>query len=189
MKSRRPSLLSFILSSLTIVAVVLPAWLSIDQAWLHDITMSARNYLCLIASSAGSLLVIAWAAIILCKSMQNEERTETKFRTLLECAPDALIIMDRQGRIVLVNRRTEEMFGYERAQLLGKPADSLVRKQTRTIPADAQSSLSIGRRKKFATRLIVTEFAICFLANQARFCSAFRTQLRTPTCSADGSPV
>jgi PAS domain S-box-containing protein len=43
--------------------------------------------------------------------------------------------MDREGRIVLVNRRTEEMFGYERAELLGKLADSLVRKQARMPPS------------------------------------------------------
>src|SRR5262249_36673321 len=79
----------------------------------------------------------------LSRRMREGESTENKFRSLLECVPDALIIMDREGRIVLVNRRTEEMFGYERAQLLGKPADTLVRKQSQAAPPDSLTSFSI----------------------------------------------
>ena len=46
---------------------------------------------------------------------------KTQFRDLLESAPDAAIIVDDRGRIVLVNGQAERMFGYTRDQLLGRP--------------------------------------------------------------------
>ncbi|WP_194916382.1 PAS domain S-box protein [Catenulispora rubra] len=51
---------------------------------------------------------------------------ERRFRALLEAAPDAMVIVDRAGRILLVNAQTESMFGYERAELLGQPVELLV---------------------------------------------------------------
>jgi len=51
---------------------------------------------------------------------------EDKFRALLESAPDAMVIVDQRGKIVLVNSRTEEMFGYARHELLGYPVEVLI---------------------------------------------------------------
>ena len=45
---------------------------------------------------------------------------------LLEAVPDALVIVGQDGLIVLVNEKTEKMFGYERADLLGQPIEVLV---------------------------------------------------------------
>jgi two-component system cell cycle sensor histidine kinase/response regulator CckA len=52
--------------------------------------------------------------------------TEAKFQRLVEGAPDAIVIVDRQGRIVLVNSQTERLFGYDRKHLLGKPVEVLL---------------------------------------------------------------
>ena len=51
---------------------------------------------------------------------------EDRFRELLEAAPDAIMQVDAEGRISLLNRVTEEMFGYTRTELLGKPVEMLV---------------------------------------------------------------
>lgn len=53
-------------------------------------------------------------------------RAEQPFRALLESAPDAMVIVDRSGLIVLVNSRTEELFGYTRKELVRQSVEMLV---------------------------------------------------------------
>jgi PAS domain S-box-containing protein len=48
------------------------------------------------------------------------------FRNLLESAPDAMIIVDEQGQIVLVNQQALLMFGYERGEMIGQPIELLL---------------------------------------------------------------
>jgi len=49
-----------------------------------------------------------------------------RFRSLLETAPDAMVLAGADGRMVLVNAQTEKLFGYARAELLGNTVDMLV---------------------------------------------------------------
>lgn len=52
--------------------------------------------------------------------------TDPLFARLLESLPDAMIIVDSDGKIVLVNRLTEVLFGYDRSELVGKTIELLV---------------------------------------------------------------
>jgi PAS domain S-box-containing protein len=60
------------------------------------------------------------------KEARAELQAERRFRDLLEAAPDAIIEVDRGGRILLLNLVTEKMFGYTREELLGQPVEILV---------------------------------------------------------------
>jgi PAS domain S-box-containing protein len=57
---------------------------------------------------------------------EEQARLERRFRQLLEAAPDAIVEVAANGKIVLVNRIAEEMFGYVRDELLGQSVDVLV---------------------------------------------------------------
>src|SRR5262249_49981777 len=67
--------------------------------------------------------------------------SEEKFRGLLESSPDAMVIIDSAGRIALINTRTEELFGYRRAELLGQPAEMLLSERDRAAYLDALAQM------------------------------------------------
>ncbi|MEI9941900.1 MAG: PAS domain S-box protein [Pseudomonadota bacterium] len=65
------------------------------------------------------------------RDVSERKRAELKFRSLLESAPDAIVIVDLGGRITLVNAQTEKVFGYPRGELVGQSVDMLVPKRLR----------------------------------------------------------
>ncbi len=61
----------------------------------------------------------------------ERRRADQRFRDLLEAAPDAMVIVDEDGAIVLVNGQTLHLFGYEREELIGQPVDLLIPERLR----------------------------------------------------------
>ncbi|NLY02383.1 MAG: PAS domain S-box protein [Rhodopirellula sp.] len=54
------------------------------------------------------------------------KRVENRLQRLLESAPDAMIIVNREGTIVLANAQAESMFAWTRQELIGQPIETLV---------------------------------------------------------------
>lgn len=69
-------------------------------------------------------------------SASHAIHTELTFQALLHAAPDAIVIVDRQARIVIVNQQAEQLFGYDQQQLLGQPIELLLPEQQRARHAE-----------------------------------------------------
>jgi PAS domain S-box-containing protein len=74
--------------------------------------------------------------------------SEERFRALLEAAPDAMVITRSDGTITLVNAQTEELFGWDRAELVGKPIETLVPDRFRGVHAQHRAGFSDESRRR-----------------------------------------
>lgn len=59
-------------------------------------------------------------------------KDELQFQRLLESAPDAMVIADGDGKIMMINAQTERIFGWERNELLGRKIEILIPDRFRT---------------------------------------------------------
>jgi PAS domain S-box-containing protein len=107
---------------------------------------------------AGDLVVTA------VRDVTERVDTEQLYRGLLDSAPDAIVVVDESGRIVLVNTQAERLFGYRRSELVGEMIEMLVpdgsrarHPQMRRRYTDAPESrpmgagLALGARRKDGT--------------------------------------
>lgn len=78
----------------------------------------------------GLLVFIFWKEK-LGSERREREKSERMFRDLLESAPDAMVIVNETGLIVLTNQQTESLFGYHKNELIGKPIEILIPEELR----------------------------------------------------------
>src|SRR6187401_2875341 len=57
---------------------------------------------------------------------ETRRESEAKYRGLLEAAPDAMVVVDQAGEIVLLNLQAEKQFGYRRDELVGQEVKSII---------------------------------------------------------------
>jgi len=79
--------------------------------------------------AGGTLLLRSRVRPIATKLIDAQTRAsaqEQRFKDLLESAPDAIVIINPRGEVVLVNSQTESLFGYTRAELLGQKIEFLL---------------------------------------------------------------
>lgn len=91
------------------------AWSSADRALAEEIVLRA-----------GVVLDNALLVRDLSRQLRELDQANARFVALVESAPDAIVMVDASGAIVVVNAEAESMFGYSRAELLGMKVDALL---------------------------------------------------------------
>jgi PAS domain S-box-containing protein len=86
-----------------------------EERWIYDRAVPMRD-------AEGRVVRIAGVA----QDVTERTRGELRSRDLVESAPDASVIVDAAGRIVLVNAQCEKLFGYARAELASAPLEMLL---------------------------------------------------------------
>jgi two-component system cell cycle sensor histidine kinase/response regulator CckA len=84
------------------------------------------------------------------------------YRALFESAPDAMIVVDASGAIVIVNSQTERLLGYSREELVGRPLEMIIAARFQDVPRLMDSGTGIDARcKNGSTRLVDISFSLC----------------------------
>jgi PAS domain S-box-containing protein len=76
------------------------------------------------------------------------EKSKENLLTLLEVSPDAMVTVDDQGRIVLVNGQTEKLFGYQRDELLGERVEKLIPQRARDAHSQHRANYATEPRPR-----------------------------------------
>lgn len=79
-------------------------------------------------------------------AVKKLQASEQKFRSLLESAPDAMVIVNEHGRISLVNTQTERLFGYTREELMNEPVELLIPERLRKRHEEHRFSFTVAPR-------------------------------------------
>lgn len=117
-----------------------------------------------VASASGRLV----GASSVARDIADRKRAEALFHGAVEASPSGMLLVDRGGAIVLINRETERLFGYSREEIVGQPVEILVPEAARAKHPSLRAAFSaqpalrrmgVGRDLK-AVRKDGSEFSV-----------------------------
>jgi PAS domain S-box-containing protein len=152
------------IASLFTLAVLIHLWINKSDKILHDAATMERQRSNLVTTNDQLEILMAEARRDLSAREGAEKhlaQMEARYRGLLEAAPDAMVVVNQAGKIVLLNVQAEKRFGYRRDELLGQKvkniipegfAERLIADDTRTAAEALEQQIGtglelIGRRK------------------------------------------
>ncbi len=121
------------LSSVTIVGGVFAAWELVEMRFFRDADYVTLHYLYITRGIGSSLLLAFWAAWFVLRERRGAEqqlrRSRERYRGLLESAPGAVALYDRDLTVLEWNALAEQLYGFRKAEVLGAPLPTLLETQ------------------------------------------------------------
>ncbi|MET0067417.1 MAG: EAL domain-containing protein [Candidatus Thiodiazotropha sp.] len=147
-----------------------PAWV----VWSLEHTI-----VLLVAMLAMGLLMLAWMNLHMRRQVRLRtaelEHQEQSYRTIFNAAPEGVWLIDTNRRTVDVNKRLQELLGFEREEMLGKTPMDFVDDENRKIFQEQTAKISVTERRKYDIALrhkdghnIPTHFSAVTLRRQDR---------------------
>ena len=122
--SRRSFFLTLALSCITLLALVFSVWELIERRYFRGLDYSTLHYLYITRGIGSSLLLALWASwFVLRQRLQHEEELEhsyKRYRSILNSAPDGVVLLDEDFRVVEWNEAAERLYEFGREQVLGR---------------------------------------------------------------------
>jgi two-component system sensor kinase FixL len=116
-----------------------------------------------LAAASSARVVRETRAASQLQEQKAREGVDERFRLAVETSPSGVLMVDADGRIMLVNSQTERIFGYSRQELIARPFDLLVPAGLNAAPArerpsafherDRGSGLEVVGRRKDASEV------------------------------------
>ena len=130
-----------------------------------DVALSIRP----VKSASG--VIVGLAKIT--RDITEQKFAEEKFRLAVESCPSGMLMVDRAGKVVLVNTEIERLFGYDREELIGQPVDILVPIRLHDLCGRLRDGFGLGpethgasaRRELCGLRKDGTEFPVEVVLN------------------------
>lgn len=138
----------------TLLVPVFLGWLTL-QAQLNGVHGAVFGLALFATANVAFFSCLIWNGGRQLNLMEVEKhQAQESFRLAVEAAPSGMVMADHDGKIVLVNSRTEQLFGYDRKELLGQSIEVLlpvdVRKESFAQPPARSTGIGLdlyGRRK------------------------------------------
>jgi PAS domain S-box-containing protein len=117
------------IASLIALAILIHLWINKSDKVLHDAATMKRQSSSLVATNEQLEILMAEGRRDLSMREGAEKhfaQMEARYRGLLEAAPDAMVVVNQAGEIVLLNVQAEKRFGYRRDELIGQTVKGII---------------------------------------------------------------
>ena len=113
--------LTLVLSSISIVALVFAFWELVENRFFRDLDYVSLHYLYISRGVVSSVLLAGWAAWFVTRQRRIAEaqlrKSHERYRGLLEASPEAVVLYDRDLRVVEWNASAERLYGWTREEI------------------------------------------------------------------------